>query len=61
MAWLCLIRRNVAQLFNFYAQVKYFKKCCFKCACIVRIKNYKQTNLKLKLKYFPIRMLTCLI
>ncbi len=36
VAWLCLIRRNVAQLLNFYAQVKPFKKCCYKCACIVR-------------------------
>ncbi len=41
MTWLCLIRRNVAQLLNFYVQVKFFKKGCFKCACIVRIKNYK--------------------
>ncbi len=40
----CLIRRNVAQLLNFYVQVKKNKKCCFKCACIVRIKNNKQTT-----------------
>ncbi len=33
----------VAQLLNFYVKVIIFLKCCFKCACIVWIKNYKQT------------------
>ncbi len=30
-------------LLNFHVQFKKIKKCCFKYACIVRIRNYKQT------------------
>ncbi len=31
-----------AQLLIFMYKLNKIKKCCFKCACIVQIKNYKQ-------------------